>query len=89
MPDFFSPLTSQLDPRAGCGDPPGIQRQIGTEQGRFLDTPLQFTSFDEGLRIRYANTKARVIKLAESDAEGVVAEPRCQEGQTFSSAIGK
>ena len=68
MSDSFSSPTSQLDPRAECGDPPGIQRPIGDEQ-RFLTTPLQMTSFDEGLRIRYANTEARVRSGVGHDAE--------------------
>ena len=80
MPNFLSPPASQLDHRAGCGDPPGIQRQIGTESGN-LATPLQMTSFDEVFRIRYANTQARVI------AVGAVAEPRRQEGQTASQGF--
>ena len=37
MPDFLSPPTSQLDPRAEGGDPPGIQRPIGEEHPFFDD----------------------------------------------------
>ena len=41
----------------------------------------QMMSFDEGLCIRYANTQARQARVF---AEGVVAEPHRQEGQTAS-----
>ena len=68
IPDFFSPPTSQLDPRAENGDPPGIQRPIGDEN-QFLATPLQMMNFDEGLRTRFASTEARVRSGIGLDAE--------------------
>ena len=53
----------------------------GLSTGRFLTTPLQMTSFDEGLRIRYANTEARVRSGVGHDAAEL-------EGQTASADQG-